>query len=55
MPNECAVAKYLEVLSHELVRYDMQTSARSHEMSQAVDVHATALGFAKPGLVGLAI
>jgi hypothetical protein len=28
MPNECAVAKYLEVLSHELVRYDMQTSAR---------------------------
>jgi len=26
--NTCTVAKYLEVLSHELVRYDMQTSAR---------------------------
>ena len=24
----CTVAKYLEVLSHELVRYDVQTSAR---------------------------
>jgi hypothetical protein len=24
----CTVAKYLEVLSHELVRYDMSTSAR---------------------------
>lgn len=28
MPNDCTVAKYLEVLSHELVRYDVQTSAR---------------------------
>ena len=28
MANGCTVAKYLEVLSHELVRYDMQTSAR---------------------------
>ena len=26
--NDCTVAKYLEVLSHELVRYDMATSAR---------------------------
>jgi hypothetical protein len=26
--NGCTVAKYLEVLSHELVRYDIQTSAR---------------------------
>ena len=24
----CTVAKYLEVLSHELVRYDMSTSAK---------------------------
>jgi hypothetical protein len=28
MANSCTVAKYLEVLSHELVRYDMATSAR---------------------------
>lgn len=28
MANGCTVAKYLEVLSHELVRYDMTTSAR---------------------------
>ena len=28
MANGCTVAKYLEVLSHELVRYDVQTSAR---------------------------
>jgi len=26
--NGCTVAKYLEVLSHELVRYDVQTSTR---------------------------
>jgi hypothetical protein len=26
--GSCTVAKYLEVLSHELVRYDMATSAR---------------------------
>jgi len=26
--NGCTVAKYLEVLSHELVRYDVATSAR---------------------------
>jgi hypothetical protein len=26
--NDCTVAKYLEVLSHELVRYDVATSAR---------------------------
>lgn len=26
--NGCTVAKYLEVLSHELVRYDVTTSAR---------------------------
>ena len=26
--NDCTVAKYLEVLSHELVRYDMATLAR---------------------------
>lgn len=26
--SECTVAKYLEVLSHELVRYDMATSKR---------------------------
>ena len=25
---DCTVAKYLEVLSHELVRYDMRESAR---------------------------
>jgi len=28
MSAECTVAKYLEVLSHELVRYDVATSAR---------------------------
>lgn len=28
MMSACTVAKYLEVLSHELVRYDMLTSAR---------------------------
>ena len=28
MANGCTVAKYLDVLSHELVRYDMATSAR---------------------------
>jgi hypothetical protein len=28
MANGCTVAKYLDVLSHELVRYDMDTSAR---------------------------
>ena len=28
MANGCTVAKYLEVLSHELVRYDVATSAR---------------------------
>ena len=28
MANSCTVAKYLEVLSHELVRYDVATSAR---------------------------
>lgn len=28
MANGCTVAKYLDVLSHELVRYDVQTSAR---------------------------
>ena len=28
MANGCTVTKYLEVLSHELVRYDVQTSAR---------------------------
>ena len=28
MANGCTVAKYLEVLSHELVRYDVHTSAR---------------------------
>ena len=27
MANGCTVAKYLEVLSHELVRHDVQTSA----------------------------
>jgi len=28
MANGCTVGKYLDVLSHELVRYDMVTSAR---------------------------
>ena len=28
MANGCTVAKYLDVLSHELVRYDVATSAR---------------------------
>ena len=28
MPNDCTVAKYLEVLSHELVRHDVATSGR---------------------------
>jgi hypothetical protein len=28
MANGCTVGKYLDVLSHELVRYDVTTSAR---------------------------
>jgi len=28
MENGCTVGKYLDVLSHELVRYDVQASAR---------------------------
>jgi hypothetical protein len=28
VPGVCTVAKYLDVLSHELVRHDMTTSAR---------------------------
>ena len=28
MANDCTVGKYLEVLSHELVRYDVAESAR---------------------------
>lgn len=28
MAGDCTVGKYLDVLSHELVRYDVQTSAR---------------------------
>ena len=34
MANGCTVAKYLEVLSHELVRYDVSTSAREAKRSR---------------------
>ena len=35
MANDCTVAKYLEVLSHELVRYDVATSARESKRGRA--------------------
>ncbi len=33
--QSCSVAKYLEVLSHELVRYDVQTSEREAKRGRA--------------------
>lgn len=38
----CTVAKYLEVLSHELVRYDVQTSAREAKRGR-VNIYRLAL------------
>jgi len=35
MANGCTVGKYLDVLSHELVRYDVQTSAREAKHGRA--------------------
>ena len=35
MSNGCTVAKYLEVLSHQLVRYDVATSAREAKRGRA--------------------
>lgn len=35
MASDCTVAKYLEVLSHELVRYDVATSAREMKRGRA--------------------
>lgn len=35
MSTDCTVAKYLDVLSHELVRYDVQTSAREAKHGRA--------------------
>lgn len=40
--QSCSVAKYLEVLSHELVRYDMATSAR--EIKRRVPINIYRLG-----------
>lgn len=39
---DCTVAKYLDVLSHELVRYDVATSAR--EVKHRVPVNIYRLG-----------
>ena len=39
MANGCTVAKYLEVLSHELVRYDVATSAREAKRGGRVNIY----------------
>lgn len=39
MTNGCTVAKYLEVLSHELVRYDVATSARESKRGGHVNIY----------------
>lgn len=39
MASECTVAKYLDVLSHELVRYDVQTSAREAKRGTPVNMY----------------
>lgn len=39
MTNGCSVAKYLEVLSHELVRYDVATSAREAKRGGRVNIY----------------
>jgi hypothetical protein len=42
MTIDCTVAKYLDVLSHELVRYDVRESAR--EVKRRVPVNIYRLG-----------
>ena len=40
MASDCTVGKYLDVLSHELVRYDVQTSAREAKRPHGhVNIH----------------
>jgi hypothetical protein len=40
--SDCTVGKYLEVLSHELVRYDVLTSARESKRGR-VNIYRLAL------------
>lgn len=42
MANECTVKKYLAVLSHELIRYDMATSARETKRRVPVNIYRMA-------------
>ena len=42
MANDCTVAKYLEVLSHELVRHDVHESAREAKRGR-VNIYRLAL------------
>lgn len=43
MANGCTVAKYLDVLSHELVRYDVATSAREAKRGGRVNIYRMGL------------
>jgi hypothetical protein len=43
MASGCTVAKYLEVLSHELVRYDVQTSAREAKRTGRPNIYRLGL------------
>lgn len=43
MANDCTVAKYLLVLQHELVRYDMATSAREAKRGGHVNIYRLGL------------
>lgn len=43
MSNDCTVAKYLDVLSHELVRYDVQTSVREAKRGGRPNIHRLGL------------
>lgn len=42
MSGDCTVSKYLDVLSHELVRYDVATSAREAKRGR-VNIYRLAL------------
>ena len=39
MSNECTVKKYLAVLSHELIRYDVATSTREAKRGANVNIY----------------
>lgn len=41
--STCTVAKYLDVLSHELVRYDVSTSAREAKRGGHVNIYRMGL------------